>query len=155
MVMVMVPEALRQVGWLCQRHRQSFHRLRAFYWPKLPQTQSFPSAQSFPWKTLLLPKCNSLKQALSRLSARLSRRLSSRLSSARGSQAYSVITSIVCTVPVYQRSPLAVKAGIGPSPSTGRPPAIYRSIGPRAHVYGSTIDGYRLRVAQGSTGSLL
>jgi hypothetical protein len=31
---------------------------------KLPQTQSFPSAKSFPWKTLLLPKRGSLKQAL-------------------------------------------------------------------------------------------
>jgi len=34
MVMVMVItvlEALRQVGWLCQRQHQSFHRLRAFY----------------------------------------------------------------------------------------------------------------------------
>jgi hypothetical protein len=29
---------LRQVGWLRQHQRQSFHRLRAFYWPKLPQT---------------------------------------------------------------------------------------------------------------------
>jgi len=26
----------------------------------LPQTQSFPSAKSFPWKTLLLPKRSSL-----------------------------------------------------------------------------------------------
>jgi hypothetical protein len=40
MMLVMVPEALRQVGWL--RQRQSCHRLRASYRPKLPQTQSFP-----------------------------------------------------------------------------------------------------------------
>jgi len=32
---------------------------------------------------------------------------------------------------------------------------VYRSIGLRAHLYESTIDDYRLRVAQGSTGSLL
>jgi len=44
------PEALRQVGWLHQRQRQSFHWVRAFYWPKIPQTKSFPPAQSFRWK---------------------------------------------------------------------------------------------------------
>ena len=38
-------EALRQVGWLHQS--QSFHRLRACYWPKFLQIQNFPSAQSF------------------------------------------------------------------------------------------------------------
>jgi hypothetical protein len=55
-------EAHTKVGWLLER--QSFHRLRAFYqselcisqyflsarvsyWPMLPQTQSFLSAQSF------------------------------------------------------------------------------------------------------------
>jgi hypothetical protein len=44
-------EVLRQVGWL---HRsQSFHRLRAPYWPKLLQIQSFPWAQSFRWKMSL------------------------------------------------------------------------------------------------------
>jgi len=58
---IIVPEALRQVGWLRQCQHRSFHRLRAFYQPKLPQTQSFPSAKSFPWKTLLLPKHGSLK----------------------------------------------------------------------------------------------
>jgi len=34
MVLVMVItvlEALREVGWLCQRQHQSFHRLGAFY----------------------------------------------------------------------------------------------------------------------------
>jgi len=31
MVTVMVPKALSQVGWLCQRQCQSFNRLRAFY----------------------------------------------------------------------------------------------------------------------------
>jgi hypothetical protein len=35
------------------------------------------------------------------------------------------------------------------------PPAVYSSIAPRAHLYESTIDDYRLRVTQGSTGSLL
>jgi hypothetical protein len=44
MVMVTAPEALRQVYWLRERQCQSTHRLRAFYWPKLPKTQSFPSA---------------------------------------------------------------------------------------------------------------
>jgi len=33
--------------------------------------------------------------------------------------------------------------------------AVYSSIGPCAHLYESTIDDYRLRVAQGSMGSLL
>jgi hypothetical protein len=44
MEMVMAPEVLRQVYWLRERQCQSTHRLRAFYWPKLPKTQSFPSA---------------------------------------------------------------------------------------------------------------
>jgi hypothetical protein len=34
-------------------------------------------------------------------------------------------------------------------------PAVYSPIVPRADVYGPTMDDYRLRVAQGSTGSLL
>ena len=54
-LMVTVPKALTQVGWLRQCQYQSFNRLKAFYWPKLPETQSFPSAQSFPCRTLLLP----------------------------------------------------------------------------------------------------
>jgi hypothetical protein len=36
-----------------------------------------------------------------------------------------------------------------------RLPAVYSPIVPRADVYEPTMDGYRLRVAQGSTGSLL
>jgi hypothetical protein len=41
MVMVLVlviikTETLGHVGWLRQYQRQSFHRLRAFYWPKIP-----------------------------------------------------------------------------------------------------------------------
>jgi hypothetical protein len=56
MVLVMVIIVLRQVGWLRQRQHQSFHRLRAL------QTQSFPLAKSFPWKTLYLPKRGSLKR---------------------------------------------------------------------------------------------
>jgi hypothetical protein len=45
MEMVRVPEALRQVGWLRQRQRQrqTFHRLRAFHWPKLPLENTPPS----------------------------------------------------------------------------------------------------------------
>jgi hypothetical protein len=30
-MVIIVPEVLRQVGWLRQRQRQRFHRLRAFY----------------------------------------------------------------------------------------------------------------------------
>jgi hypothetical protein len=30
-VVTIVPEALRQVGWLRQRQHPSFHRLRAFF----------------------------------------------------------------------------------------------------------------------------
>jgi hypothetical protein len=56
MVTVMVLKALSQVDWLCQSQCQSSNRLKAFYWPKLPQTQSFHTAKSFPWKILLLPK---------------------------------------------------------------------------------------------------
>jgi len=37
-IVITVPEVLRQVGWLHQCQHQSFHRLRAFYKPKLPQT---------------------------------------------------------------------------------------------------------------------
>jgi biopolymer transport protein ExbB/TolQ len=97
MVMVMVQNALSQVGWLRQRQRQSFNRLKAFYRPKLPQTQSFHTAKSFPWKTLHLPKRGfvklgtleqapkqAIKQAVKQLSSRLSSMLSSRLSSASG-----------------------------------------------------------------------
>ena len=36
-IVIIVLEALRQVGWLCQHQHQSFHRLRAFYKPKLLQ----------------------------------------------------------------------------------------------------------------------
>jgi len=64
MMVISIPEVLRQVGWLHQRQHQSFYRLRVFYEPKLPHTQSFPSAQSFPWKTLLHLNCGSLKSAL-------------------------------------------------------------------------------------------
>jgi hypothetical protein len=67
MVLVMVitvPVALRQVGWLHHHSQQGFHRLQAFYWPKLPHTQSLPLAKSFQWKTLLCSKCSSLKQAI-------------------------------------------------------------------------------------------
>jgi len=45
-IVIIVPEVLIQVGWLRQRHHQTFHRPRAFYLPKLPQTQSFPSAKA-------------------------------------------------------------------------------------------------------------
>jgi len=55
-MVIIVLEALRRVDWLRQRQHQSFHRLRA------SQTQSFPSAKSFPWKTLYLPKRGSLKR---------------------------------------------------------------------------------------------
>jgi len=62
LMVIIVPEEIGQVDWLRQRQHQSFHRLRAFYWPKLPQTESFPSTKSFPWKTLLHPKLGSLKR---------------------------------------------------------------------------------------------
>jgi len=67
MVMVMVPKALSQVGWLATSMSMSKNRLKAFYWPKLPQTQSFHLVKSFPWKTLLpkrgFVKRGSLEQA--------------------------------------------------------------------------------------------
>jgi len=75
MVMVMVPKVLSQVGWLRQHQRQSFHRLKAFYWPKLPDTQSFQSAQRFFWK-----RCPSQARLRNTLSIRLSIRLAIRLS---------------------------------------------------------------------------
>jgi len=63
MVMVMVLEALKRVCWLHQRQRQSLHRLRAFYWPKLPQTQSFPLAQCIhKLRVLHRPKASAGKQ---------------------------------------------------------------------------------------------
>jgi hypothetical protein len=61
MVMVMVPKALSQVGWLCQRQCQSFNRLKAFYWPKLQQTQSSIGPE-IPGEMLLLPKCGYLRR---------------------------------------------------------------------------------------------
>jgi hypothetical protein len=54
-------KALSQVGWLCQRQCQSFNRLNAFYWPKLPQTQS-SIGPKIPVETLLLPKRGFLKR---------------------------------------------------------------------------------------------
>jgi hypothetical protein len=61
MVMVMVPKALSQVGWLCQRQCQSFNRLKAFYWPKLPQIQS-SIGPKIPVETLLPQKHDFLKR---------------------------------------------------------------------------------------------
>jgi hypothetical protein len=37
-MVITVPVALRQVGYLHQHLHESFHRLRAFYLPQLPQT---------------------------------------------------------------------------------------------------------------------
>jgi len=54
-------KALSQVGWLRQRQCQSFNRLNAFYWPKLPQTQS-SIGPKIPVETLLLPKRGFLKR---------------------------------------------------------------------------------------------
>jgi len=61
MVTVMVPKALSQVGWLRQRQCQSFNRLKAFYWQKLPQTQG-SIGPKIPVETLLLPKRGFLKR---------------------------------------------------------------------------------------------
>jgi len=61
MVIVMVPKALTQVSWLRQRQCQSFNRLKAFYWPKLLQTQS-SMGPKIPVETLLQPKRGSLKR---------------------------------------------------------------------------------------------
>jgi hypothetical protein len=63
-MVITVPVALKQVGWLHHHSHQSFHRFRGFYQPMLPQTQSLPSAKSFPWKTLLRSRCSSLKLAI-------------------------------------------------------------------------------------------
>jgi hypothetical protein len=54
-------KALSQVGWLRQRQCQSFNRLKAFYWLKLPQTQS-SIGPKIPVETLLLPKRGFLKR---------------------------------------------------------------------------------------------
>jgi hypothetical protein len=45
MVMVMVPKALSQVGWLHQWQSQSINRLKACE-PKLPETESFTLAKA-------------------------------------------------------------------------------------------------------------
>jgi hypothetical protein len=113
---VIVPEALRQVGWLHQRQCHSFHTLRVINQPQASRGKrySFRSA------------------ALS--GAALPSTLSSGLSSL-----LSVIISIVYSVLVCQRS---LWAGIGPAPSTGRRPAVNSSVGPSAHVYEYTIDDY-------------
>jgi hypothetical protein len=58
MVMVMIPKALSQVGWLRQHHYQSINRLNAFYWPKLPHTQS-SIGPKIRLVTLLQPKLGS------------------------------------------------------------------------------------------------
>jgi len=112
---VIVPEALRQVGWLRQRQRQSFHKLRVINRPQASRGKrySFRSAALF---GVALPST-----------------LSSWLLSASGlSSVLSVIIFILYSVPVCQRS---LWAGIGPAPSTGRRPAAYSSIGPCAHTY--------------------
>ena len=55
MVTAMVLKVLSQTDWLhhCQCWR--FHRLKAFNWPKLPDTKSIYIAKRFQWKTLPLP----------------------------------------------------------------------------------------------------
>jgi len=61
MVTVTVLKALSQVHWLSQRQCQSFNRVKAFYWPKLPQTQSSMGPKILV-ETLLLPKHGALKR---------------------------------------------------------------------------------------------
>jgi hypothetical protein len=59
MVMVTIPKALSLVSWLRHHQSQSFNRLKAFHWPKLPQTQSSIGTK-IPAETLLLPAPSSL-----------------------------------------------------------------------------------------------
>jgi hypothetical protein len=60
-MMILVPEALRQVSLLHQCKHQSFHRLRAFYLPTLPQnweasmSQTLPKESSIPSEARLMP----------------------------------------------------------------------------------------------------
>jgi len=64
MAMVMVLKAISQVGWLYQCQCHSFSRLKASYWLKLPQTQSFHMPKSVAWRPLLLPQHGPLEQLL-------------------------------------------------------------------------------------------
>jgi len=52
-IVIILSEELRQVGWLRQCQHQTVYRHRAFDLRKLPQTQSFPTAKRFPWRTPL------------------------------------------------------------------------------------------------------
>jgi hypothetical protein len=54
-----VPVVLSQVGWLHQGFHPSFHRLRAFYQPKLPQTRSMPLGKCR-WTTMVMLRCSSV-----------------------------------------------------------------------------------------------
>ena len=91
MVTVMVPKALSPIGWLHQRPCHSFNRVKAFYWPKLPQTKfnrtKDPCGNATPAEKRLSPvrlwgrlSSKLLSGLSSRLSIRLSCRLSCRLS---------------------------------------------------------------------------
>jgi hypothetical protein len=104
MEMVMVPKTLSQVGWLRQRQHQSIHRLKAFYWPKLPETQSFQSAQRFLWKRYY---CRNA--AFSRTAPKQASQSGSPSGSQAGSQ---TATQEYCQgVCLHQRSLSAVKTG--------------------------------------------
>ena len=46
-MVIIEPEVCRYVSWIHQCQCQSIYRFRAIYQSKLPQTQSFPSTNSF------------------------------------------------------------------------------------------------------------
>lgn len=74
-IVITVLHAVRHVGCLHQRQHQRFHRLRPVFYPKFSQSLTlllanastnteFQLANSFRWKTLLLPMQGASNQAL-------------------------------------------------------------------------------------------
>ena len=136
------------------KHQQT----EAFYWPKLPQTQN-SIGPKIPLEMLLLPKLSSLKrgseagsEAGSEVGSQSDSQSGSQAGSLPGSQAgsqaatHNTLNECVSTCDDYQQSRLA---------EVCRLPAVYSPIVPHADVHEPTMDGYRLRVEQGSTGRLL
>jgi len=91
-MVIIVPEALRQVGSLRQRQHQSFHTLKVFHRPKASHGKLYSS------RSVALSNTALSSRLSNGLSSRLSSRLSSKLSSTSGLS--SGLAATVCTVPV-------------------------------------------------------
>ena len=145
MLMVMVPKALSQVGWLRQRQCHSINRLNPSIGWSFHKLR-VQSAQRFGWKCY---SCRSSALSSVALKQSLKKALKQALS---GSQAgleaatRDALNECVSTSEDYRQSRMA---------EVCRLPAVYSPIVSRADVSERTMDGYRLGVVQGFKGSLL